>query len=170
VALDDINEWVSRVRAESRRGLEGFQERMGYEPGVNEIRLVTGVELDLSELPLPARIFFGTVDEVCLPDIGNGYFLGPAEEMLQRFRGRVPESVLVGSKAHKAFVFGSDGGGAYFALDLDAGGSVLRVVEPTVRDGTVQGSVAMLSSDVDEFLELLLRNIEAFARGREPSF
>lgn len=171
MALENMADWVSRARAASRRVIDGFEERMGYEPDVHEIRLVPrDASLDLSDLPEPARQFFSTVDEVSWPDIWNGYFLGPADETVRRLRNRDPGAVLVDSREHRSLPIGSDGGGAYFVLDLEDSGVVLRVSDAAVRDGILRGVVKEVAPDLDTFLECLVRNALLVADGQQPDF
>lgn len=171
MAVDDIDDWVVRARAAAQQVVDGFEGRMGYEPEVQEIRMTSQeTTSDLSELPDAARAFFSRVEEVSWPDIWNGYFLGPAIEMTRRFRDHEPGWLKVGEEGHRCFAFGSDGGGAYFVLDLDARGTVLRVSDATVRDGVLQGHTTGLAPDFGSFLERLLENVVAVATGQEPSF
>jgi hypothetical protein len=171
VALDNLGDWVSRARAATQRVVEPFEERMGYKPDIQETRLVSGdTDHDLSELPDPARAFFSTVDEISWPDIWNGYFLGPASETSWRFRNQDPGSVVVGSEQHRSLAIGSDGGGAYFVLDLDAGGTVLHISEATVQDGVLRGITKEVAPDLNVFLERLIENVLMVARGHAPKF
>jgi hypothetical protein len=39
VALDNIDNWRLRAEAAIRQAMSGFEERMGYEPDAQEIRL-----------------------------------------------------------------------------------------------------------------------------------
>lgn len=171
MALDNMADWASRARAASQRVIDGFEERMGYKPDAHEIRLVpSDANVDLSDLPEPARKFFSMVDEVSWPDIWNGYFLGPADETVRRLRDQDPGTVMVDSHEHRSLPIGSDGGGAYFVLDLDDSGVVRRVSDATVRDGILRGVVKEVAPDLDSFLECLIRNALLVADGQQPDF
>lgn len=171
MALDDLGAWISRARSEVGKLLARFEENFGYEPDINEIRLSTAhPELDTSDLPPQVGAFFRTIDEISWPDVGNGYFLGPGMEMIGRFHRGDPGVVVVDSENHRSLMIGSDGGGAYFVVDLDAGGAVLHVLEPAVQGGVIRGDVRVVGQDLDSFLDALLENVSAVARGDEPSF
>lgn len=171
MALDDLPSWARRMSAEVRRLLDGFEERFGYEPDTNEIGLTTDDRgVGTSDLPPQVRAFFQSIDEVSLPDVWNGYFLGPADLVIRCFNDNDPGAVVVNSEEHRAMSIGSDGGGAYFAIDLDAGGAMLRVSEATVKAGALRGNVQQVAPDFDTFLEVLCDNISAVARGEEPTF
>jgi hypothetical protein len=171
VALDNLDDWVERAGVMTRAALEGFAERFGYDPGDNEIRLAAaapafGFRLPASDL----ADFFSVVEEVSWPDIWNGYFLGPATSVVERLQDGDPSSVLIGSEVHRAVFIGSDGGGAYFAVDATAGGAVLHVCEGFIEQGVLQGDVRVVAADLNDFLEALLENVAAVAQGQAPAF
>lgn len=171
MALEDLSSWISRARNEVRVLVDQFEERFGYEPDSNEIRLAaTHAEADLSVLPSPVRAFFSAVDAISWPDVWNGYFLGPAKDVVRGISEYDPGAVVVGSEQHRALVIGSDGGGGFFVLDLDASNVVLHVVEPVIRDGILRGAVRVVAPNFDTFLESLLENVTAVTNGAEPTF
>jgi hypothetical protein len=157
------------MRVEVARLLDGFEARFGYAPDSNEVREHLEV-IRPSNMPSGVSAFFGTVDEVSLPDAWNGYFLGPAEEVIRRFERRDPGRVALELEAHRIIAIGSDGSGSYYAVDLDADGAVIRVSEATVAHGVLRGVVRNVPPDLDAFLEALVANVAIAARGEEPSF
>lgn len=169
MALEDVNDWMARATAVADRAMVNFEQRMGYEPDTQHVRPAGESSLDLSDLPEECRTLFASLDEISWPDIWNGYFIGPASEVIQRFRDHEPDKVMVGADEHRAVAIGSDGGGAYFAIDLDSS-YVLRVTQATIDHGTLRGVVEVVAPSLDAFLEALLKNARAFAKGQEPSF
>jgi hypothetical protein len=121
-------------------------------------------------MPSEVRNFFEVIDEVSLPDAWNGYFLGPAEDVFLRFERGDPGLLAVEPHAHRIIAIGSDGGGSYFALDLDAGGAVIRVSDAAVAEGLMSGVVRNVAPSLDGFLEALVVNVAMVARGDEPPF
>lgn len=171
MALEDIQSWISRARAATDRVMDGFEERMGYEPDFQKIRATPkGLRLDLSDFPEPARLFFGSVSEVSWPDIWNGYFIGPVREVVRRRHEADPDRLSVGSVERECAIIGSDGGGSYFVLDLSAEPAVLRVSEATIHGRVLCGRVEKVAPSFDAFLELLVENAERVAAGSPPVF
>lgn len=171
MALEDVPAWAHRVRAEVDRFLDGFEERLGYQPDANGVKLSADeVDPGIVELPGDVRTFFSSVDEVSLPDVWNGYFLGPADITVRSFVEGDPRAVMVGTDEHRAIQIGSDGGGSYYVVDLDSGGSVLRVSEAVLDAGVLRGVVEHVGSDLNDFLEGLCDNISVARRGGVPTF
>jgi hypothetical protein len=169
VALEDLLGWTRRLQIEVDRLLDGFELQFGYAPGLNDVR-ASQRQIGASDLPPDVRKFFESIDEVSLPDAWNGYFLGPAAEVVRRFERSDPGLLTVESDLHRILTIGSDGGGAYFALDLDAGGAVIRVSEATIAGGVLSGVVRDVAPDMDGFLEALVVNVATVVRGGEPPF
>ena len=169
MALDDLPGWTLRIQIAVDRLLDGFEVKFGYAPDRNEVRLSPGPFLS-SDLPSEVREFFTSIDEVSLPDAWNGYFIGPASEVVQRFEHSDPGLLAVEPAPHRIVAIGSDGGGSFFALDLDAGGAALRISDATITRGVLSGVVREVAPDLDGFLELLAANVAAVARGEDPPF
>lgn len=171
MALEDLTAWAERAGTELARFAEGFEETYGYEPDDQDITTARAAFEDrVSGLPDQVATLFGAIEEVSWPDVWNGYFIGPADEMVRRFHEGEPGSVAVDAEIHKAMQVGSDGGGAYFVVDIDADGAVLRVSDAAVTDGLLRGTVAQIAPNVDAFLDALLSNLQAVARGDRPTF
>jgi len=140
-----------------------FECAFGYPPGNNvvvatdteagreAVRMLTaaGIGGDLLD-------FYARVEHVSLPDIGNGYFIHPAEDVANGARNGQPTAVT-GAVRDRITVFGSDGGGGLFALNA-AGDKVYRLDE-----GSLIGSVYdvedhgvdVVAADLEGFLEYL---------------
>lgn len=68
-----------------------------------------------------------------MPDVGNGFFVHPYEDVINGIKGEQPTR-LVGATEDSVVVFGSDGGGSLFAL------SQTRRTIYRLLDGPVVGS------------------------------
>ena len=91
-----LAEWRVSMTANVAQLLETFQSRFGFEPGVNELGPPTAKQT-LASLqaiaPRPATDlvdFYRCIGHVSLPDIGNGYFIHPADRIR---RNRHPEQL-----------------------------------------------------------------------------
>lgn len=170
MALEDLTTWISRTRTELARFTASFEDNYGYEPDDQDVIEASDSDTDLSSLPPDVASLFGRISEISWPDVWNGYFVGPAAEMIKRKHENEPGSIAIGSDVHDAMQIGSDGGGAYFVFDIDAGGTVLRVSDATVDNGILHGTVTQLAPNLDGFLEALTTNLEAVNRGQRPPF
>jgi hypothetical protein len=93
------------------------------------------------------------VHEVSLPDVGNGYFIHAPALVLE---GESPTR-LTGTVEDRIVVFGSDGGGALFALSA-SGRGVYRLANGSfTARGTPydDGDVAVVAPDIGQFLDFL---------------
>ncbi|MFI9050267.1 S1 RNA-binding domain-containing protein [Streptomyces sp. NPDC053427] len=121
---DWLTSWVRGTAAELGERMTDFEATYGYPPAPNGIRPAApdrdpAVALRLASHPAVApdlATLYATVQEVSLPDIGNGYFIHSAEHVLRDLTAEGP--VRPGpDPGDTAVVFGSDGGGILFALD-----------------------------------------------------
>jgi hypothetical protein len=105
---------------------------------------------DLTGLPPDLRAFYQVVGEVSLPDVENGYWIHrPPEPGVDNGRPYVL------SDGRPIVVFGSDGGGALFAL---CGSAVLRLAGGAEVGGVYdEDGATVVAGDLREFLALLLR-------------
>nr|BFE55640.1 hypothetical protein GCM10020063_001660 [Dactylosporangium thailandense] len=94
------------------------------------------------------------VGEVSLPDIANGYFMFGPQYIHDGRADRIGEPF---AEDVDVVVFGSDGGGATYAMAVDGVGTVYRL------DGCAHPGVTGVVDDLDDFLERLLAAVEAFA-------
>ena len=78
-------------------------------------------ELD-GRVPSAVVEFFDVVEEVSLPDVWNGYFLGPVDRVIDAYVDASPRFITVDGEVLEVLTVGSDGGG---------GGALLRLFERT---------------------------------------
>lgn len=121
---------------------------------------LAAVALLAARRPEPTALLslYAVLDNVSLPDAGNGYFLhspSPVIAHLDEY-GTVP---LTGG-GH-GIVFGSDGGGSLFAMGDD---------HSVHKSGTASwsGGFHAVAAGLDGFLEELLRTIEQFTATGHP--
>ncbi|WP_433260415.1 hypothetical protein ACQPWR_17300 [Micromonospora vinacea] len=107
------------------------------------------------------------VGPVTLPDICNGYFVHPLEELLalldvQDRADRIGEPFAA---SIEVVVFGSNGGGDLYAV-ATADGRVFRLRGASYVGGVYAGTgdnVTVVGADLRNFLERLLTTVNAFA-------
>ncbi|MDJ0340587.1 hypothetical protein QMK19_11255 [Streptomyces sp. H10-C2] len=162
-----LDGWVSRTAPLAVRFTEGFEAKYGYEPDDNEV--LPGADspetsrLEASGVPGDLVTLNRHVARVDLPDLENGYFIHPAEHTARGLDGDQPTRIE-GPHADGIVVFGSDGGGALFALSTSDGSTVYRL--PTARiEGAVyeEGPLGreVVSWSVQDFLVHLQRELES---------
>lgn len=150
----DLSDWIDDISTLCAAFQRDFTERYGYPPDDHYVKVQepgTPRPADLRSETLAN--FYATIFEVSLPDLDNGYFIHPAESATSdvhptRISGAVEDSITV---------FGSDGGGALFALS-DTKPVVYRLhggaLIGTVYD--VDGSGAEeFTSSFSQFLDFL---------------
>ncbi|MCY1145274.1 hypothetical protein OWR29_45360 [Actinoplanes sp. Pm04-4] len=156
--------WRDELRVEVRRLVEGFEARVGFPPGEHRVggpasaaELAGLRQLHGDALPADLLLFYGVVAEVDLPDVDAGYWIHrPAPA------GEDPGHPRRLSDGRRIVVFGSDGGGALFALPAGSGGPVLRL-----SGGAVVGDVydadgaTAVAGDLAVFLSFLRRETAA---------
>lgn len=112
-----LAEWRVSVTVKVEQLLETFQPRFGFEPGMNQLG-PPAAEQALASLqaivPRPAADlidFYRWIGQVSLPDVGNGYFIHPADLVARQAAGGEPCRI---GPPHEldVLVFGSNGGGA----------------------------------------------------------
>lgn len=120
-------------------------------------------------VPEDLLVLHQVVGPVCLADVGDGYFVHPAEDLaavLDHDDGRPDRLVLPEAGEVDVVVFGSDGGGRLYALATAVGGPVYRLQEASYVDGVYGGGIAdvtRVGHNLQDFLERLLNAVEAFA-------
>jgi hypothetical protein len=177
VALEDLPAWCRRIDDATKRHLAGFEERFGYPPDRNEVvRAEEAVKTqgDGSPPTLPSDIaaFFGSVFEVHLPDVWNGYFLGPLARTIRAHSSREPRWLRNTDADIEVFIVGSDGGGALYAVEAGPRSRVhLLRDSPIVSGVAIPGRTEVLGESFDGFLEALAAAIETFVwTGTAPRF
>ncbi|MEU6676391.1 SMI1/KNR4 family protein [Streptomyces sp. NPDC046925] len=147
-----------------------FEETYGYPPGRNEVRLAD--EDDLRAAREYAREMLGSDEqlkfyesfgEVALPDVGNGYFIHSARDVLHRVAEEGYAFIPMADDPH-GMVIGSDGGGILFVADW---GGVIHRSRTASLDAADFDRVA---DDFPEFLELIRRSVTRFVETGEPGY
>ena len=167
-----LDEWRVSVTALLAGLLGSFSQRFGFEPGVNAVGppASAGALASLAALrPAPARellLFYESIGEVSLPDVGNGYFIHPP--------GLVAGQAQAGGLRRigppfdvDVVAFASDGGGALYALPAAGTGPVYRSRDCALLDGVgaaSAGGVETVAGDLREFLQHLELAVETFSR------
>jgi hypothetical protein len=94
-----------------------FERRHGFPPGTNEIRLADHADqaaartlAQVSDVPADLGTFYDSIGGVSWADVGNGYFVDPAGDVLLRLKeyGAVDDGA---DKEAGGLVIGSNGGG-----------------------------------------------------------
>ena len=161
-----IGQWRADVRARIGELLSTFEPWFGFPPDEHEVSgPATAEELaGLADLPgdnLPDDLltFYRVVAEVQLPDIGNGYWIHRPP-----LPGEDPGHPRLLSDGRTIVVFGSDGGGALFALSAERSAAVLRLSGGAFPGGAYDADGAtVVAADLQGFLAFLRREVIEFA-------
>ncbi|MCX3064244.1 hypothetical protein [Streptomyces beihaiensis] len=150
-----------------------FEGRYEYPPDDHEVITVPLGDKDEVRRRLEAADvsddlvdLYSRVESVSLPDLGSGYFIHSAGEMLDGMRDGQPTRVI-GAVEDSITVFGSDGGGGLFALNA-AQDKVYRL-----SGGALVGSVyevdtsglEIVSDGLSAFLNLLREELRQSVQG-----
>ncbi|MFD7659956.1 hypothetical protein ACFV4N_38770 [Actinosynnema sp. NPDC059797] len=148
--------------------MRNFEAGFGYPPGDDllvEATAESGREAaqSLSSVGAPGELrdFYSRVQEVSLPDVGNGFFIASAEVLVEGIRRGDRPTEVTGSVNDAIVVFGSDGGGGLFALSSSSG-NVYRLSGGAQIGSTYEvdeSGIAVLASGFWEFLRYLLREL-----------
>jgi hypothetical protein len=159
-----LHAWCDELNTDLRSFLNSFERIYGYPPDDNKITTVAGGDSastrQLSTHPAvsPALSdFYTVIENVTLPDIGNGYFVHPARHVLDDLTHDGP--VRVGQSG--AVIFGSDGGGILFAISPD--GTIHRS-HTASRDSDFK----VIATDLHDFLDQLRQAATRFIQTRQP--
>lgn len=172
-AMDQLSysaEWLSRWREEITHAVSSmvltFEEKNGYEPGMNEVRIASkedlravhdgGRELQGFEDLLT---FYESIGEVVLPEVGNGFFVHSACDVLHR----VEEEGVSLSEADgpHGMVIASNGGGILYVADR--GGAIHRSRSASLDDAEFD----KVADTLPEFLEHVRRCVVRFVETGE---
>ncbi|MGX6605122.1 hypothetical protein ACWKSP_23750 [Micromonosporaceae bacterium Da 78-11] len=151
--------WLEQWRASMRDCLDqltaSFESRFGFPPGEHSI-----TDGDTADTTLPADLllFHQVIAEVQLPDVDIGYWIHrPTKDQ------GYPYAL---SDGRRVTVFGSDGGGALFALATSSGGPVLRLADGALVDGVYDTENAVeIAEDLQTLLIFLHQKTTEFCRG-----
>ncbi|MFF1335540.1 SMI1/KNR4 family protein [Streptomyces sp. NPDC058298] len=149
---------------------EEFESKHGFPPGTNQIRLADhGDQGTVRVLRSDARAsadlvtFYGSIGEISWEDVGNGYFIHPARDVLEHVA--VYGAVRMGERQEPCgLVIGSDGGGQSYVVGPE--GSVHRTRAASLDDAELD----TVADDLRHFLELLERSLARFVATGEPGY
>jgi hypothetical protein len=161
-----LDAWVRRTGVLALTFTEQFESGFGYPPGDHLVEPASAAGREVSAntagLPEDLLIFYRHVAEVSLPDLGSGYFLHPVDLTAAGMSGDLPTRIT-GSRADSVVVFGSDGGGALFALSTTDGSTVYRL-PPSGVEGDVytEGAIPceVVGVGLASFLAFLERELQ----------
>lgn len=168
LSSDWLVSWVSRIYGALRVMTEDFERLHGFPPGINRVRRAETddqaatrrlVREGLASADLV--MFYDTVGEVTWEDVGNGYFVHSARDVLLTLAeyGAVdlgPDHGAVG------LVIGSNGGGLSYVTGPD--GAVYRTRTASLDEPELD----RVAEDLRQFLELLEHSLTRFVADGEP--
>ncbi|MGW8743639.1 SMI1/KNR4 family protein [Streptomyces sp. NPDC055794] len=139
-----------------------FEDRHGFPSGTNELRPAGAADQAAARrlaqvAPASADLvtFYDIIGDVTWADVGNGYFLERAIDVLQRLQEDSIVDVGTDRKVH-GLIIGSNGGGQAYLADPE--GAVYRT-RTAALDEPVLDKVA---DDLRQFLELLEHSLTRF--------
>ncbi|MGW6026441.1 hypothetical protein [Streptomyces sp. NPDC055099] len=160
--------------------LRGFEVRVGYPPDCNSVAPARKLEeperlepedserlesedserLEIAAASGELALLYCHLSHLSLPDVGPGLFVHSAQQTVAGLRGDLPTRIE-GAVGHAlgtpVVVFGSDGGGALFALSRADGATVYRL--PV---GRVDGQTYRPAPSTSTPTEVLAPNLQAF--------
>ncbi len=135
----------------------------GQHGGPNELRAPLGRAVP--GVPEPLSGLYEVCDGLSWPEVHVGYFLDPAERVASA-ASRGEPGLVSGTRSFPVQVFGSDGGGARFALGTADGAVYLLPSGGAVIDSafleTRTSAVRLVGPNVLEFLQRLKGDLDAF--------
>ncbi|MFJ3224375.1 SMI1/KNR4 family protein [Streptomyces sp. NPDC086783] len=145
-----------------------FEDRHGFPPGANEVRLAGHADQAAARTLAQAGIappdmvtFYDTIGDVTWADVGNGYFVDPAGDVLLRFKQHGVVHVSAERKAG-GLVIGSNGGGLSYVAS--PGGAIYRTRTASLDEPDHE----RVADDLRQFLELLERSLTRFVANGDP--
>lgn len=160
--------WASRVSETLKTMTDEFERRHGFPPGANEVRLADHDDqaaartlAQVGIVPADLVTFYGTIGDVTWADVGNGYFVDPAGDVLLRFKQYGTVDLSADRKAG-GLVIGSNGGGLAYVASFDG------VMYRTRTASLDEPELDRVADDLRQFLELLERSLTRFIANGEP--
>jgi hypothetical protein len=166
----DYHEWVARVKdLLSELSMIDF----GYPIGNNALGQ-SGEPIEVAKSLQEAgitctaqlRAFYEASDGLSWPGVQNGYFLR-AHSAVGAVSDAYEVTKVKGHAGGEVVVLGSSGGGDLFAIRKREA-DILFLPAGRIEDNTYydrDSRVRIIAPDVDGFVELLTRDLEAFIRG-----
>ncbi|WP_327660165.1 MULTISPECIES: SMI1/KNR4 family protein [unclassified Streptomyces] len=145
-----------------------FERRHGFPPGANEVRPADSDDqaaaralAQASLIPADLVTFYDSIGDVTWADVGNGYFLDPAIDVLPQLQEYGAVGIGADQKVH-GLVIGSNGGGLSYVVGSD--GAVHRTRMASLDEPELDE----VADDLRQFLELLERSLTRFVADGEP--
>ena len=160
------SQWVINWRLEVSdfvgAALHNFEERFGFAPGANLIRVPSADDRSAagaisrdSLCPPDLVTFYESIGEVSLPDVSVGYFIHSPRLVLSQYSQGGPVFLPKSNDPH-GLVIGSDGGGHLYAADW-AGSVHLS------RAASFEAEFDQVAATIGEYLDQLRTKIRQFA-------
>ncbi|TLW94755.1 hypothetical protein FFT09_02445 [Saccharomonospora piscinae] len=167
----NVASWAGEMSRLAARFSESFESTNGYPPGDNFVIKQTE-QSDRDSLmealggPQSGDLveFYTYVAEISFEDVGPGFFVHRAEDVVAGMRDYQPTRLISASQRQIA-VFGSDGGGALFAADRHTGevvrleGGAFVGIDYEVEECSVQVIAANLAGFLQFLHQRLLQQI-----------
>ncbi|MFD0033599.1 SMI1/KNR4 family protein [Streptomyces sp. NPDC055059] len=141
-----------------------FERRHDFAPGTNEVRradrddrAAARVLAQVSLASADLLTFYDSIGGVTWADVGNGYFVAPACDVLQQLKEYGAVDVGADRQPH-GLVIGSNGGGQSYVAG--PGGAVYRTRTASLDEPELD----CVADDLRQFLELLEQVLTRFAR------
>ncbi|MEU0041071.1 SMI1/KNR4 family protein [Streptomyces sp. NPDC006333] len=157
--------WTDRVSGALAARTGEFEHRYGFPPGTNEVRPASRDDQTAARalaqaglIPADLATFYDSIGDVTWADVGNGYFLDPASDILLRLQ----ENGAVDASADQKMAIGSNGGGLSYFAGPD--GSVHRTRTASLDEPELD----KVADDLRQFLELLEQSLTQFVADGEP--
>jgi hypothetical protein len=162
--------WASRVSEALKAMTDEFERRHGFPPGVNEVRLAHHADqaaartlIQIGIVPADLGAFYDSIGDVTWADVGNGYFVDSAADVLLGFREYGAVDAGADKKAG-GLVIGSNGGGLNYLASPEG------VIYRTRTASLDEPELDRVADDLRQFLELLERSLTRFVAHGEPGW
>nr|WP_223205771.1 SMI1/KNR4 family protein [Streptomyces xanthii] len=162
--------WTDRVSGTLTALTDEFEHRHGFPPGTNQVRPADhddqAAARTLAQVPsAPADLvtFYESIGDVTWADVGNGYFLDGAGDVLLQLQEYGVVDVGTGQKA-RGLVIGSNGGGLIYVAGSD--GAVYRTRTASLDEAEFD----KVADDLRQFLELLEHSLTRFNGDGDPGY
>jgi hypothetical protein len=171
-----LADWLAAMTQAVAEATADFEERHGYPPGENYLgppadeEALWGVAALLSSLDMSTDLvdLYRVTRDVCLSDIGNGYFIPGPGYTVGIHEAREP-AVVAGTPPTEVAVFASDGGGTMYALPAGSAGPVLRLPPSGIHDGVYTPNsyrYGPVAPNLRDFLTRMLDGVVRFGAGQ----
>ncbi|MFJ3214125.1 SMI1/KNR4 family protein [Streptomyces flaveolus] len=144
-----------------------FERRHGFPPGTNEIltassddRAAARALVGADRIPADLATFYDSIGSLVWADVGNGFFLDSAGEVLRGLQEYGTVDVGTDQKV-PGLVIGSNGGGLSYTAGLD--GTVHRTRTASLDEPELD----QVASELRQFLELLEESLTRFTTDGE---